>query len=135
MGCPELFFEPSIFRGEYDVMGHSEPEKPIQTCAWSAICDADIDIRKELCKNIVLSGGSSMYKGLANRLKSEIVAKAPTGAKVRVIASFDRMNAAWKGASRLASLSTFSSSWVTADDYNEEGASVIYKKCNWRAPK
>jgi len=74
-------------------------------------------VRKELLKNIILSGGSTMYEGMPDRLKEEINQKAPTGAEIRVIASADRKYAVWKGGSTLASLSTFASSWVTAEDY------------------
>ena len=72
-----------------------------------------------------------MYEGLPDRLKNEIVALAPAGAEIRVIASADRKYAVWKGCSTLASHSTFASSWVTAEDYQEHGAAVIHRKCNW----
>ena len=55
-----------------------------------------------------------MYQGLPERLQSEMLSLAHAGADVRVIASADRKNAVWKGASVLASLSTFMSSCVTA---------------------
>ena len=58
-----------------------------------------------------------MYDGIADRLKEEIIAQLPAGAEVRIVASADRKYAVWKGASTLASLSTFESSWITADDY------------------
>jgi len=44
-----------------------------------------------------------MYKGLPERLKSEIVSLAPAGVDVQVIASADRNHAVWKGASMFAS--------------------------------
>jgi actin-related protein len=53
-------------------------------------------------KNIILSGGSSMYEGLPERLKKEITNLAPAGAEIRVIAPADRKNAVWIGASTLA---------------------------------
>ena len=71
-----------------------------------------------------------MYEGLADRLKEEIVAQLPAGAEVRIIASADRKYAVWKGASTLASLSTFESSWITAEDYQEHGAAVVHRKCS-----
>ena len=74
-------------------------------------------MRKDLCKNIIMSGGTTMYDGIADRLKEEIIAQLPAGAEVRIVASADRKYAVWKGASTLASLSTFESSWITADDY------------------
>jgi len=64
-----------------------------------------------------MSGGTTMYDGIADRLKEEIIAQLPAGAEVRIVASADRKYAVWKGASTLASLSTFESSWITADDY------------------
>jgi actin len=74
---------------------------------------SDIDTRSELCKNIILSGGSTMYEGIADRIKSEISALAPDGSQIRVVATADRKYAVWKGASTLASLSTFAASWIS----------------------
>lgn len=70
-----------------------------------------------------------MYEGLADRLKDEIAALQPQGATVKIIASADRKFAVWKGASTLASLSTFTASWVTKEDYEESGAAIIHRKC------
>ena len=71
-----------------------------------------------------------MFEGLPDRLKDEVTSLAPAGAEIRVIASADRKYAVWKGASTLASLSTFASSWVTAEDYQEHGAAVVHRKCS-----
>jgi actin len=87
-------------------------------------------VRKELCKNVILSGGTTMYEGLADRLKNEVTNMLPAGSEVRVIASADRKFAVWKGASTLASLSTFESSWITAEDYQEHGAAIVHRKCS-----
>jgi actin-related protein len=121
MGCPELLFNPSKY-------GNNEKSMP--ALAWASISASDIDVRKELCKNVIMSGGSTMYEGIPDRLKQELVNKAPSGAEIRVVASADRKYAVWKGGSTLASLSTFASSWVTAEDYQEHGAAVIHRKCN-----
>ena len=48
-----------------------------------------------------------MYEGVVDRLKQEIVKKAPAGAEIRLVASADRKYAVFRGASTLASLSTF----------------------------
>jgi len=70
-----------------------------------------------------------MYAGLPDRLKDEVVALAPAGAEIKVIASADRKFAVWKGASTFASLSTFASSWITKADYEEHGATIVHRKC------
>merc|ERR1711920_517582 len=104
--------------------------KSMPDLAWSSVMQSDIDVRKDLCRNIITSGGSTMYDGIADRLKSELVSRAPSGAEIRIVAAADRKFAVWKGGSTLASLSTFSSSWVSKEDYEEHGASVIHRKCN-----
>jgi actin-related protein len=121
MQCPELLFKPEL---------NGKSCKALHALCNESIQASDIDVRKDLCKNIILSGGTTMYDGLADRLKDEIVAKLPAGAEVRIVASADRKYAVWKGASTLASLSTFESSWITADDYQEHGAQVVHRKCS-----
>ena len=121
MGCPELLFKPDL---------NGKSCKSLHALSWASVQASDVDVRKDLCKNIILSGGTTMYEGLADRLKNEITALAPGGAEIRVIASADSKYAVWKGASTHASLSTFASSWVTAEDYAEHGAAVIHRKCN-----
>jgi actin-related protein len=118
--CPELLFKPTL---------NGKSCNSIQDLSWKSIQASDVDVRKDLCKNIILSGGTTMYTGLPERLKNEIISLAPAGAEIRVIAAADRKYAVWKGASTLASLSTFASSWVSAEDYTENGAAVVHRKC------
>lgn len=120
MTCPEFLFQPPL---------NGKSCLSIQKLTWKSIQSSDVDVRKDLCKNIILSGGTTMYTGLPDRLKNEITALAPAGAEIRVIAAADRKYAVWKGASTLASLSTFASSWVSAEDYQENGAAVVHRKC------
>lgn len=121
MKCPELLFKPEL---------NGMSCKSIQDLCYSSIQASDIDVRRDLCKNIILSGGTTMYEGIADRLKEEVSAKLPAGSEVRIVASADRKYAVWKGASTLASLSTFESSWITAEDYQEHGAAVVHRKCS-----
>ena len=121
IGAPELIYQPNL---------NGMSCKSIDALAWASVSASDIDVRRELCKNIIMSGGSTMYEGMADRLKQELVTRAPSGAEIRVVAAADRKYAVWKGGSTLASLSTFSSSWVTKEDYEEHGAAVIHRKCN-----
>ena len=77
-----------------------------------------------------MSGGTTKYEGMPDRLKSEISALAPPGSEVRIVATSDRKYAVWKGASTLASLSTFGSSWISKAEYEECGASIVHRKCS-----
>jgi actin len=66
-----------------------------------------VDIRKDLYGNIVLSGGSTMFPGIADRMNKEITALAPSSMKIKVVAPPERKYSVWIGGSILASLSTF----------------------------
>jgi len=121
LNCPELLFKPDL---------NGKTVLAMHMLAWNSVQESDIDIRKDLLKNIILSGGSTMYQNLPERMKKEIEGQAPAGADVKVIAGADRKYAVWKGASTLASLSTFADKWVTKEDYEEHGAEVIHRKCN-----
>ena len=44
----------------------------------------DVDIRKDLYANTVMSGGTTMYPGIADRMQKEITALAPTTMKIKV---------------------------------------------------
>merc|ERR1712096_281619 len=68
----------------------------------------DVDIRKDLYANVVLSGGSTMYPGITDRMQKEITALAPNTMKIKIIAPPERKYSVWIGGSILASLSTFS---------------------------
>ena len=79
-----------------------------QLCKTS-IEGCDIDIRTDLYKNIILSGGSTLYEGLPNRVLAEMKKLAPKEDMVEVTAPADRYYSVWAGASVLSSLTTFDS--------------------------
>ncbi len=61
--CAEAFFQPNLINLKIEGI-HKYIFDSIQKC--------DFDIRKELMKNIVLSGGSTLFSGMKERLKREI---------------------------------------------------------------
>ena len=89
----------------------------------------DVDVRRDLYQNIVMSGGSTMYAGIAERLNKEVVALAPSSMKIKVIAPPERKYSVWIGGSILSSLSTFQTMWITKSEYDESGPSIVHRKC------
>jgi actin len=119
--CPEYLFKPLEMNGrELD---------SIQDLTYNSIQECDVDVRRDLYQNIILSGGTTLYEGIGERLLKEIESRAPKSITVKVIASPDRRFAVWKGGSTLTSLSTFASMWITKEDYDEHGASIVHRKC------
>jgi len=78
MGPEALFFPDQIVQGS-EVLGlHKMTYETITTC--------DVDIRKDLYSNVILSGGTTLYPGLPERLEKELDAMCPTANLVKVIA-------------------------------------------------
>merc|ERR1712179_422011 len=89
----------------------------------------DIDIRKDLFSNIILSGGTTMYAGIADRVQKEVTNNTPGSLKIKVIAPPERKYSIWIGGSIVTSLSTFQTMWVTKEEYEESGATIVHRKC------
>merc|ERR1719157_325538 len=82
-------------------------------------------IGKDLYGNIVLSGGTTMFEGVAQRMENEIVALAPTSMKIKIVAPPERKYSVWIGGSILSSLSTFQQMWISKQEYDESGPSIV----------
>ena len=133
--CPEVLFKPSML-GKEGLGIHDLCDLAIQKC--------DIDLRKELYYNILLSGGNAMIKGLSERLTAEL--KKIRGAllsDIRVlpkndeddenkenrIKKYDIKFAVWDGGKVASNLRDFESKWITKTEYEESGATILHRKC------
>jgi len=101
----------------------------VHDCTFQTIMKCDVDIRRDLYSNIVLSGGTTMYPGLAERMTKELTALAPSSMKIKIIAPPERKYSVWIGGSILASLSTFQQMWISKDEFDESGPSIVHRKC------
>ena len=97
--------------------------------SYNSILKCDVDIRKDLYSNIVMSGGTTMYPGIPERLSKEVTALAPSTMKIKVVAPAERKFLVWIGGSILSSLSTFQTMWISKEEYQEVGASIVHRKC------
>jgi len=118
---PEALFDPSMVGLESD---------GIHKLVFESIMKCDVDIRKDLYANIVLSGGSTMYPGIQERMEKEIKTLAPPSMKIKVVAPPERKYSVWIGGSILSSLSTFENMWITKEEYDESGPGIVHRKCN-----
>ncbi|CAD7689221.1 unnamed protein product [Nyctereutes procyonoides] len=85
-GCPEALFQPSFL-------------------------DMESYIRKDLYANTVLSGGTTMYPGITDRMQ------------------ITHKYSVWIGGSILASLSTFQQTWISKQEYDESSPAIVHHKC------
>jgi len=118
--APEVLFQPSFIGMEQD---------GVHNLTFQSIMKCDVDIRKDLYANIVMSGGTTMFNGMSERLQKEVTALAPSSMQIKIVAPPERKYSVWIGGSILASLSTFEEMWVTKDEYDESGPSIVHRKC------
>lgn len=62
--APEIFFNPEIYSSDFLT--------PLPEIVDDVIQQSPIDVRRGLYKNIVLSGGSTMFQHFGNRLKRDL---------------------------------------------------------------
>ncbi|CAI6365539.1 unnamed protein product [Macrosiphum euphorbiae] len=122
--CPEALFQPSFLGME---------ARGIHETSVNSIMKMYPQFRKELFANIVLSGGTTMYPGIVDRLQKEITVLAPSTMKIKIIAPSERRYSVWIGGSILASLSYFTNlpSTISKQKYNESGPSIMHRHCSF----
>ena len=116
----EVMFQPSFVGLE---------QEGVHKLVYNSIMKCDVDIRKDLYGNIVVSGGNTMFQGFPERLQKEIKALAPDSMTIKIIAPPERKYSVWIGGSILSSLSTFEEMWILKAEYDEAGPSIVHRKC------
>ncbi|KAL3313816.1 centractin- actin- protein of the dynactin complex [Cichlidogyrus casuarinus] len=118
--CPEVLFKTELIGME---------PNGIHTTTYNSIMKCDVDIRKDLYANTVLSGGTTMFPGIAERMQKELMSLAPPTVKVKIIAPPERKYSVWIGGSILASLTTFQQMWISKTEYDDAGPGIVHRKC------
>lgn len=129
--APEIFFNPEICSSDYLT--------PLPTVVDQVIQSSPIDVRKKLYKNIVLSGGSTMFKDFGKRLQrdlkgivnervhrsEQLSGVQSSGVDVQVISHKKQRYAVWFGGSLLAQTAEFKSYCYTKSEYDEYGPGIV----------
>lgn len=129
---PEIFFHPEFANGDFTTSISEVLDDVIQNCP--------IDVRRPLYKNIVLSGGSTMFRDFGRRMQRDIKRNVdarlsissqlsggritPKPIDVQVITHQMQRYAVWFGGSMLASTPEFYQVSHTKADYEEYGPSI-----------
>lgn len=115
--CPEALFRPGA-------MGSREAGLP--ELAMNCLNMCDVGVKQQLRENVLLCGGSTLFRGLAERMQSELDRAVPGGG-VRVVATGGRRHAVWLGGSVLAALNAFQNMWMRPAEYLEKGPHAVYR--------
>lgn len=131
--APEIFFNPSIYT--------TQPPSSLPDLVDEVICQCPMDTRRNLYSNIVLSGGSTLYKNFGKRLQLDVKKIVDARIKGMVDASGGTLQprpldisvlshdlqryAVWFGGSMLANMGQFSNKLTTREQYAEYGPSIM----------
>ncbi|KAL9644924.1 hypothetical protein ABK040_005402 [Willaertia magna] len=114
----EVLFQPSLIGKE---------EYGLHELLHTGIHQCNLDIRKHMFKNIILSGGNTCFNGISERLTREMLRMINGNVRLRIVANPERKYSVWIGGSILASLSTFQERWIKKSVYEELGPELISK--------
>ena len=114
--APEALFNPPLIGRE---------TLALHDAVFESVQDCDIDLRKDLFQNIVLSGGSTMFPGLKERLHKELDELVPENVEIRIVAPPERRYSVWIGGSILSSLKSFQRLWLSKKEYQEIGPDAV----------
>jgi len=129
--APEVLFQPGLIDCEGD--GASD-------MLFNMIQEADIDLRQDFYKHIVLSGGSTMYPGLPSRLEKDMKdlyltrilkgdEKKLAKFKLRIEDPPRRKHMVFLGGSVLADIMKDKDEfWISKAEWAEQGENIIGKK-------
>ena len=95
---------------------------------YHSILSLDIDIRASLFENIYLSGGNTLLDGFKERLEKDL-SSIQSKYKVKVNAPPERRYSSWIGASIISSFSSFQHYFISKEEYDDSGPSLVHRKC------
>lgn len=126
--CPELLVHPALLASRQDDCLKGLPE-----ILFDTLMKSPMDVRLDFLNNMFLAGGNTLYKGIGQRLKKDLMTKMLerfpfSSYRFNVYAPPERANSVWIGGSILASLSSFQNSWFTKAACEEHGTERMIKR-------
>lgn len=115
--CPEALLRPGA-------LGSRDPG--LQTLVMNSLNMCDVSLKALLRANVLLCGGSTLFRGFPERMQRELDRVVPGGG-VCVVATDTRKQAVWLGGSILASLTAFQTLWMRRSEYLEKGPHAVYR--------
>ncbi|KAF4099167.1 uncharacterized protein LOC131527461 [Onychostoma macrolepis] len=118
--APEILFRPELIGRDHYGMHES---------VFRSVLLSDIDLRRSFVGNVLLSGGNTLLPGLPARLQQEMRLLCPADLSVRVSSPSDRDFSVWRGGAALANMADLCGAWISADEYEEFGPQIVFRKC------
>ncbi len=128
--CPEALFQPALSGMESAGIHEAVCNSIVKLKADRYTDENGIykDMRNSFYSNILMTGGSTMFPGIADRMQKEVGALAPPTVKIKIIAPPERRYGGWKGGSITVSQSTFRQMWISKQEYDESGPGIVHRR-------
>eukprot|EP00055_Hartaetosiga_balthica_P011943 m.56137 g.56137 ORF g.56137 m.56137 type:complete len:508 (+) comp7785_c0_seq1:161-1684(+) len=117
--CPEALFDPALHLGmDLIIPG-------VHKMVQESIKSIPIDLKRDMYANIALSGGTTLLRGFADRLRKELRTITPDSVEINIMDSSQRHLAVWRGGSTIASSKGFNFHWISREEYSEYGLALL----------
>ena len=117
--APEILFNNKLIFQEYF---------PFHEMVINSIDKCDINIKGKLYKTIVMSGGNTKFKGIEEKMKTNLSYLIPRGVDIKLRIQENQELNCWNGGNIVASLSTFNKMLVYKKEWEECGKNIIHVK-------
>ncbi|CAK55886.1 unnamed protein product (macronuclear) [Paramecium tetraurelia] len=119
--APEIMFNPKLYDNS-SIFGFHQ-------LALNSIGQCDSDLRIQLLKHTMISGGNSLIRGFSERFHYEF-------SKINNYRYSQQLNfiksekfSVWIGGCIMTNLAQISSDWISRNDYDEYGPNIVQRKC------
>lgn len=96
---------------------------------YESMLRTDYEHRGELLANLVTCGGNFLIPGFKSKVQELLSAMIPNNLKAKFDDVDNPQLLAWTGGTIVASLNSFQTNWITRAMLQEQGPSVILRKC------
>ena len=117
--APEILFNNKLIFQEYF---------PFHEMVINSIDKCDVNIKGKLYKTIVMSGGNTKFKGIEEKMKTNLSYLIPRGVDIKLRMQENPELNCWNGGNIIASLSTFNKMLVYKKEWEECGKNIIHVK-------
>ena len=117
--APEILFNNKLIFGEY---------LTFHEMVINSINKVDINIKNKLYKTIILSGGNTKFKGIEEKMKTNLSYLIPRGVDIKIRTQINPELNCWNGGNIIASLNTFNKMLVNKKEWDECGKNIIHIK-------
>ena len=117
--APEILFNNKLIFQEYF---------PFHEMVINSIDKCDVNIKGKLYKTIVMSGGNTKFKGIEEKMKTNLSYLIPRGVDIKLRIQENQELNCWNGGNIVVSLSTFNKMLVYKKEWEECGKNIIHVK-------